>query len=95
MSSGPSVWIPLVGSSFGEATLYPWPQPDDAPCAGHVVVWNNASVFRGLLIDSMAVPLQFTQIPDVDDALDVSQERSIVERDEVLQRVRRVAHLVR
>jgi hypothetical protein len=79
-------------------TLYPWPQPNDAPSAGHLVVWKRAtSSARSLLIDSLAVPLRFVgSLEDTQQSPAVvsSAQNSISARDAGLQRVRHIEQLL-
>jgi hypothetical protein len=79
-------------------TLYPWPQPNDAPSAGHLVVWKRGtSAARSLLIDSLAVPLRFVDSPDDARELPVvvtATQNSISARDAGLQRVRHIEQLL-
>ena len=79
-------------------TLYPWPQHDDASTSRLGVWWKcNDSARRGLLTDSLAVPLRFA--PELHDDSPARGEPDVTaaataQRDAALQRVRRIENLL-
>jgi hypothetical protein len=79
-------------------TLFPWPEHFNASFARQGVLWKRSnSSPRGLLIDSPAIPLQFTRELQSDDPTPVAPAvavTDVAQRDEALQRVRQVEQLL-
>jgi hypothetical protein len=79
-------------------TLFPWPEHFDASLARQGVLWKRSnSSPRGLLIDSPAIPLQFTRELQSDDPAPVAPTvvaTEVAQQDEALMRVRQVEQLL-